>query len=128
MNKRIAVIGAGVSGLTSAVLFAEHGYLTTIFADEASAQTTSAAAGAIWFPYDVEPFDAAIKWALESYRRFDDLADEPGSGISLIELRQFCRSGQIEIPDWANKLGASFLTRSSGEVIRGFTHGFSMTV
>ncbi len=51
----VAVIGAGVSGLTSAICFAESGYRPTIIAEEIGEQTTSAAAAAIWFPYDAEP-------------------------------------------------------------------------
>src|SRR6266478_70820 len=51
MSKSVAIIGAGVSGLTCAVLFAERGYRTAIFAEEIGQRTTSAAAGALWFPY-----------------------------------------------------------------------------
>ena len=70
MTKRVAIVGAGVSGLTCGVVFAERGYRTTIFAEETGARTTSAAAAAIWYPYDVEPADKVIAWALESYDVF----------------------------------------------------------
>jgi len=46
--------------LTCAVLFAERGYPTRILAEEIGPRITSAAAGAIWFPYDAEPADAVI--------------------------------------------------------------------
>lgn len=128
MKKRVAVIGAGVSGLTCATLLAERGYLTTILAEESGSQTTSAAAGAIWFPYDVEPFDAAIKWALESYRVYDLLRHEPDSGVSLIELQTFCRRGKVQIPEWANELGATFLYQSGEKQIGSFSDGFVMQV
>jgi len=55
MKRRIAIVGAGVSGLTCGVLFAERGYRTAIFAKETGQQTTSGAAAALWFPYDAEP-------------------------------------------------------------------------
>src|SRR5438477_9059429 len=98
MQQRVAIIGAGVSGLTCGVLLAEAGYTCVIFAEEIGSGTTSAAAAAIWFPYDVEPFDAAIKWALESYEAFKQLMTEPDSGVSMIELRTFCRAGTLDIP------------------------------
>ena len=106
MNKSVAIVGAGVSGLTCGVVFAERGYRTAIFAKEIGQQTTSGAAAALWFPYDVEPVDKVIPWALESYRTLIDLAGFRESGVSMIELRQFSRAIAIEIPDWAESLGA----------------------
>ena len=106
MTKRVAVIGAGVSGLTCGVAFAERGYRTTIFADEVGQSTTSSVAAAIWYPYDAEPADKIIAWALESYDVFRELSREPHSGVSMIELRTFSRGSKIAIPPWAIKLGA----------------------
>lgn len=126
MPQRIAVIGAGVSGLTCAVLLAERGYPTTIFAEESGSQTTSAAAGAVWFPYDVEPLDRAVAWALKSYRTFQHLGQEPRSGVSMIELRTFCRSGTIPIPDWARQLGAAAI--DPGKFSNFFVNGFGLSV
>jgi D-amino-acid oxidase len=123
MPKRIAVIGAGVSGLTCAILLLEHGYSVTILAEEMGPATTSAAAGAIWFPYDVEPLDKAIRWALQSYHTFRKLEDEPHSGVSMIELRQFCRAGNIAIPDWGTALGAARLDSAEP-----FETGFGLNV
>ena len=88
MSKSIAIIGAGVSGLTCAVLFAERGYRTAIFAEEIGQRTTSGAAGALWFPYDAEPADKVIPWALETYKVLVDLSRDPRSGVSMIQLRQ----------------------------------------
>ena len=47
----LAIIGAGVSGLTCGVLLAERGYRVTIFAEELGERTTSAAAAAILAAY-----------------------------------------------------------------------------
>ena len=101
MQKSIAIIGAGVSGLTCGIVFAERGFRVTIFAEQIGTQTTSGAAGALWFPYDAEPVDKVIPWALATYKVLVDLAKDPGCGVSMIELRQYCRAGKIEIPDWA---------------------------
>ena len=106
MAERIAIIGAGVSGLTCGVVLAEHGYRSAIFAKDIGQQTTSSVAAAAWFPYHVEPAERVIPLALETYQVLLDLARFPESGVSIIESRQFLRTGEIEIPDWAIPLGA----------------------
>jgi len=143
MKHRVAIVGAGVSGLTCGIVFAERGHRTTIFAKEIGQQTTSAVAGALWFPYDVEPADKAIPWALETYQTLIDLARNAESGVSMIELRQLSRIGEIQIPDWAVPLGARVVpsevengaagvaatwTGSEGIKSREFTSGFAITV
>ena len=105
MKHRVAIVGAGVSGLTCGVVFAERGHRTTIFAREIGQETTSAVAGALWFPYDVEPADKAIPWALETYQTLIELARNVENGVSMIELHQLSRMGEIQIPDWAVPLG-----------------------
>jgi D-amino-acid oxidase len=47
-----------------------------------------------------------IPLALETYQVLLDLVRFPESGVSIIESRQFLRTGEIEIPDWAIPLGA----------------------
>ena len=106
MEKRAAIIGAGVSGLTCGVVFAEREWNVTIFADETGQKTTSAAAAAVWFPYDAEPAEKIIPWSLHTYKRLRELARDSQSGVSMLELRQFTRTGDIPIPDWAKNLGA----------------------
>lgn len=106
MDHRIAIIGAGVSGLTSGVVLAEQGYHPHVFAAEPPAVTTSAVAAAMWFPYDAEPADRVVPWALESYEVFRELSRDPATGVSMIELRQFCRNEHLEIPAWAGTFNA----------------------
>ena len=118
MNRRVAIVGAGVSGLTCGVVFAERGHRTTIFAREIGQQTTSAVAAALWFPYDVEPADKAIPWALETYQALVELAGNVESGVSMIELHQLSRVGDIQIPDWAVPLGARRLSAVAAALCR----------
>jgi D-amino-acid oxidase len=115
MDGNIAIVGAGVSGLTCGVVFAERGHRTAIFAKDIGQQTTSSVAAAVWFPYHVEPAERVIPLALETYQVLLDLTRVPESGVSMIESRQFLRSGEIEIPDWAIPLGAQLVIPSTVE-------------
>lgn len=126
MTKRVAIIGAGVSGLTCGVLLAEGGFQTAIFAAETGAATTSAAAAAIWYPYDTGSDEAVIEWALTSYREFARLSKIPGTGVSMLELRCFSRAGEIQPPEWAEPLGARRLFPE--EMQADFASGFSLRV
>ena len=126
MQKSIAIVGAGVSGLTCGVLFAEHGYRVEISAEQIGTQTTSGAAGALWFPYDAEPAEKVIPWALATYKVLVDLATDPRTGVSMIELRQYCRGGEIEVPDWAPVVSPG--VEKSSNISGLFTDGFSLRV
>ena len=144
MRKGAAIIGAGVSGLTCCVVFAEHTWDVTIFADETGEQTTSGVAAALWFPYDAEPVDKIIPWSLITYERSRELTRDSRSGVSMLQLRQFTRASEIAIPNWAKKnLGAHSISvipsenaspaRTEGSLtIPGFpstfTAGFALTV
>ena len=119
-SSRVAIIGAGVSGLTCGVVFAERGFRAAIFAEQIGQQTTSGAAAALWFPYDAEPADKVIPWELATYKVLVDLCRDPRSGVSIIELHRYCRTGEIQIPDWAQsfviptEVEKSFTVFSSG--------------
>jgi D-amino-acid oxidase len=136
MRNRAAIIGAGVSGLTCGVVFAERKWDVTICADQSGEQTTSGAAAAVWFPYDAEPADKVIPWSLITYERLRELACDSRSGVSMLEIWQFTRVGQIPIPDWAKKLGAHPIpvtpseNASPGriETKLPFSSGFGLTV
>ena len=126
-NPRVAIVGAGVSGLTCAIVFAERGYTTTVFARESGQRTTSAVAAAIWFPYDAEPAAQVVAWSLETFGVLRQLARDPATGVDLAELRVFARSGVLAIPDWARSLGAAPL--DGNEVAADmFTSGYAVEV
>jgi len=124
-SKEAVIIGAGISGLTCGVLFAERGWRTTIFARETGSQTTSAAAAAIWFPYDAEPAEKVIEWALATFAVFRDLAADQSSGVSLIELRVCAREGACAIPEWARPLGARAFAPAQDDI---FASGYAVEV
>ncbi|RAU92192.1 amino acid oxidase [Mycobacterium colombiense] len=82
--QQIVVVGAGVSGLTSAICLAEAGWPVRVWAAATGKQTTSAVAGAVWLP--PRPADRAAEtlvWTEHSLRVFTELAGEPDSGVRL---------------------------------------------
>ena len=52
---QVTVVGAGIIGLTTALTLEEHGHEVRVVAAATGPQTTSAVAGAVWFPYRAGP-------------------------------------------------------------------------
>jgi D-amino-acid oxidase len=80
-RQQIVVIGAGVSGLTSALCLAEAGWPVTVWTAAMPQQTTSAVAGAVWGPRPIEPVAETLAWTEQSLRVFRELADDPATGV-----------------------------------------------
>lgn len=91
---RIAIIGAGVSGLTCGVVLSEAGHEVTIFAKEIE-NTTSQAAGAIWFAYHIAS-PHVESWANETREVLVALMREPEAGVSMIDF--FVNGERIHVP------------------------------
>jgi len=66
---RVAVVGAGVIGLTTAHELIARGHDVRVIAAEEPPATTSAVAGAVWLPYRVFPEAKAIRWAAVTRER-----------------------------------------------------------
>ncbi|MGW1748846.1 FAD-dependent oxidoreductase [Streptomyces sp. NPDC002092] len=85
-NNDVIVVGAGVIGLTTAVVLAERGVRVRVWTRDPVAATTSAVAGALWWPYRIEPVARARAWALQSLDVYEELATRPGStGVRMVE-------------------------------------------
>src|ERR1700753_3130470 len=80
----ITVLGAGVIGLSSAVLLQEAGYSVRIWAKDLPPHTTSNIAAAVWYPYKVAPEDKVAEWGERSYNVFCDLATVDETGIKIL--------------------------------------------
>lgn len=66
-TKKILVLGAGVSGLTTGIWLLKNGYNVTIWAKDISPNTNSNKAAAVWYPYLCYPRDKAIPWAKTTF-------------------------------------------------------------
>lgn len=84
MSDRVAVIGAGVIGLSIAHELAAAGRDVTVLADADPLETTSAVAGAVWFPYAAERSAAVDAMLAATLARFTAIAaDRPDAGVDL---------------------------------------------
>ncbi len=89
LNNRILTIGAGVSGLTTALCLQKAGFDVKIVADKFAPQITSVVAGALWeWPPSVcggkhnkNSMERAKKWCMASYTKFSQLASDEETGV-----------------------------------------------
>ncbi|GHB15003.1 amino acid oxidase [Streptomyces viridiviolaceus] len=80
------MIGGGVIGLTTAVVLAERGSRVRLWTRDPVERTTSAVAGALWWPYRIEPVASARRWALDSLGVYEELAQRPErTGVRMVE-------------------------------------------
>jgi D-amino-acid oxidase len=90
-GQRVLVIGAGVSGLTSALCLRQKGFAVTVLADRFAPKVTSVVAGALWeWPpavcglHNDQPSLSRCKaWSETSYGIFGRLALDPTTGVYL---------------------------------------------
>lgn len=116
------VIGAGVSGLTTAVQLAEAGLRIRVWTADPPEATTSMAAGAMWGPYLVEPIDKVRTWSRRTLEQLRQLAAEPGTGVRLVPGVEASRA-LVEPPEWGNQLDGFRMCKPS-ELPDGFATGW----
>src|SRR5437763_1608548 len=90
-SHRVLVLGAGVSGLTSALCLRRRGFEVTVAADRFAPEVTSVVAGALWeWPpavcgqhNDLVSLERSKAWCNSSYEVFAELARNPATGVHL---------------------------------------------
>ncbi len=96
----VTVVGAGVIGLTTAVELQRAGHRVQVVASARGEDTTSAVAGAVWFPFRANPPQRVNAWARHTRERLMALADAaPESGVDVLTLYEAAASE--ELPWWA---------------------------
>ena len=120
----VVVVGAGVSGLTTAICLAETGHDVRVWAADPPRHTTSMVAGALWGPSFQEPAAKTLAWTEQSLRDFTVLADDPGSGVRIAAaLTVGDLPGPGELPPQA-RLIPDLRPADSAEVPEGYGQGF----
>jgi D-amino-acid oxidase len=88
-SDRVLVVGAGVSGLTSALCLARAGVEVEVVAEKFQSELVSVVAGALWewppavcgYHRDQTSLARSKAWAMESYEIFSDLARDTSTGV-----------------------------------------------
>jgi len=97
----VLVIGAGVTGLSTAIWLAEAGVRIAVCAAEPPQETTSAVAGALWGPHLVGMDDRVSRWAAQTRDILTSLAASQPDCIRLTSGIGASRLAEAAPPDWA---------------------------
>jgi D-amino-acid oxidase len=100
----IAVIGAGVVGLTTAFQLLQRGARVRIYAQQIDEPPASSAAPALFTPYPGPARERFRRWTRQAFERLSELArSAPESGVVLGTLREYCYSSRASEP-WLDDL------------------------
>ena len=95
----VTVVGAGVIGLTTAVELQQAGHAVQVVASATGQRTTSAVAGALWFPFRADPPEQVNAWAKRSRERLVLLATSTAeAGVDVLTAYEAASSP--ELPWW----------------------------
>ena len=96
----IAVVGAGISGLSSAYTLARHGHQVTVMAKDFYPSIVSNKAAAFWFPYNIRNDKRAIDWGIKSYTFFEEQSANEDTGISMIKIIKAVKVTSLDETSW----------------------------
>jgi D-amino-acid oxidase len=122
----VVVIGAGVSGLTTAICLAEAGLAVSVRAAKPPLATTSAAAGALWGPHLVGMDERVPRWAAITLARLLDLLGDQATGVRLVSGVEASRSPQQDPPAWLASADGQ-PPRPAGLLPAGYAAGWEVT-
>ncbi len=97
----VFVIGAGVSGLTTALVLLEAGFSVMNYAADPPHRTTSAAAGALWGAHLVGADERVGPWGIQTLHRFRELAGDGATGVREVSGLAAVLGDHAEPPDYA---------------------------
>lgn len=123
---RVTVVGAGISGLTSALALLGAGHAVRVLAAAPSLDTTSALAAAVWFPTHVGPPDQVLRWGAATLRVLAAQAAAGVPGVRVCESLALYREPPGS-PDWAAAVGGVRAARPD-ELPPGYRHGLRFAV
>lgn len=126
---KIAIIGCGVSGLTTALSLQENRVNPVIFAAHTPPDTTSNRAAAFWSPYYAYG-DRAAGWARYAYSIFEEISRAaPQSGVSMTSLFRMRKDSRGADEYWTGALPPGKWQRlPETALLAGYTSGYEVEV
>jgi len=123
---RVTVLGAGVSGLTTAVRLQEAGCTVRVVAAAPVEASTSYLAAAIWFPTHAGPPERVAGWGRTTY---DVLAVQAAGGVPGVVMREslVLYREPPGRPQWTEAVG-EVRPASAGELPPGYGYGLRFAV
>lgn len=119
------VVGAGVSGLSTAIVLAEAGLAVRVVARELPLETTSSVAAAVWYPYRAYPEELVLGWGRRTLTAFAELARVDAAGVRPAQVKELF-PGPVADPWWAAAV-PTIRRCSSAELPNGYQDGFVFT-
>lgn len=126
-DKKVTIIGCGVSGLSSGIRLLEAGFeAVKILARELPPHTTSNRAAAVWYPYKAYPEDKVLAWGRATFQAMTDLMAHPSSGITnTILIEPFA---EITPDPWWKEAVTAFRRATPKELPEGYSDGYVVEV
>ncbi len=125
-TRRAVVVGAGITGLTSAIRLLEHGWSVHVLSDAPLAGTTSHLAAAVWFPTRAGPRDRVLDWGR---RTFAEQAAQARDGVPGVVMRQSLALYRAEPDDlWWSDAVEGLRPARDDELPPGYRFGLRFAV
>ncbi len=126
---KIAIIGAGISGLSVAYLLMNKKHQTEIFAKAFSPNITSDKAAAFWFPYHIRNDKRGMEWCRKSYEYYKRLSFVSETGVSMQKLTKVVRKDVEEEKLWIDFMPQNSVRKlKSDELNEKYKEGYEVIV
>lgn len=117
-------LGAGVSGLSSAILLMKKGYQVVIWAKDLPPNTTSDKAAAVWYPYLCYPRDKVVSWSRGTFEYIQkELLGDPTCGCITKKVMEIFDKPQDD-PWWKDGFPGNIERLSKHELPNGYVDGY----
>ncbi|MDT7691666.1 MAG: D-amino-acid oxidase [Pseudonocardiales bacterium] len=120
------VVGAGISGLASALALQARGRRVTIVSERPAVASTSYLAAAVWFPTRAGPREKVLAWGARTYTALAEQAAQGVPGIVMRESLMLFREPPGE-QWWASAVGG-VRAAAPAELPPGYRYGLRFVV